>query len=145
MKQRVLIVEDNPANLELLSAWLGSEGYAVAAASNLAGAFGLLEREQFLAVLLDVQLAGEDGLEVAAWIRRQPALRDLPVIAVTAQAMANEGERIRQAGCHGYVSKPVDFDLLRKELRRWRVSPPQPGGSSPEGGLAHANEGSGGG
>ena len=71
------------------------------------------------AILLDVQLGDEDGLSIAMWIRRQPDLARIPIIAVTAHAMVTEQERIFQSGCNAYVPKPIDFKLLAKELRRW--------------------------
>ena len=119
MSQLVLIVEDNPANRELLSDWLEAEGFAVSSASNLEQAFAALTTRIPCAVLLDVQLGKEDGLEVASWIRRQPQLEGLPVIAVTAHAMVTDHERIIRAGCSGCISKPIDFKQLRSELQLW--------------------------
>jgi len=81
-------------------------------------------------VLLDVQLGADDGLSLAAWLRQQPALRDIPVIAVTAHAMVTERERILQAGCNACVSKPVDFKLLREHLERWLARPGMPHSNS---------------
>ncbi len=70
-------------------------------------------------VLLDVRLGAEDGLTLAAWMREQPALREIPVIAVTAQAMASERQHVLENGCRSIVSKPVDFDVLREQLELW--------------------------
>jgi two-component system, sensor histidine kinase and response regulator len=70
-------------------------------------------------VLLDVKLGAQDGLELAAWIRRDPKLQGIPVIAVTAHAMMTDLERVLRAGCNACVSKPVDFRQLRNELDRW--------------------------
>jgi len=116
---RILVVEDNEANRELLCDWLEAEGYEVRSATDLAGAFA--EAKAFLpeAVLLDVQLGNEDGLEFAAWLRRQPERATIPVIAVTAQAMVTQKELILISGCSACISKPVDFGLLRTELLRW--------------------------
>ncbi len=119
MTHRILVVEDNPFSRELLCDWLETEGYEVISAENLEGAFAAVERKQPHAVLLDVQLGADDGLSLAAWMREQPVLRQVPVIAVTAHAMITEQERILQAGCNACVSKPIDFPLLQDRLHQW--------------------------
>lgn len=119
MKARVLVVEDHAANRELLCDWLQAEGYEVLAAANLTASMAAMHQHRPQAVLLDIKLGAEDGLTLAQWIRQQPSLQHTPVIAVTAHAMLSERERIFHAGCQAYVSKPVDFRLLREELHRW--------------------------
>ncbi len=119
MKHRILVVEDNALNLELLCTWLETDGYEVLSASDLKTAFTAVERLQPHAVLLDVQLGAENGLLLASWMRQQPALRHIPVIAVTAHALVNDQERILRTGCSDYIPKPVDFKLLRVCLDRW--------------------------
>jgi two-component system sensor histidine kinase/response regulator len=71
------------------------------------------------AVLLDVQLGDQDGLALAAWMRKQLKLCSIPVIAVTAHALVVEQSRFLQAGCNACVSKPINFKALREELERW--------------------------
>jgi CheY-like chemotaxis protein len=119
MKHRILVVEDNAANRELLSDWLEAEGFEVLSAENLEQAYSAFQNQPVHAVLLDIQLGREDGLSLAAWIRRDAKLQDLPVIAVTAHAMVTEQERVIQAGCNACVSKPIDFKLLGNQLGRW--------------------------
>lgn len=119
MKHRILVVEDNQLNRELLCDWLESQGYEVLSVENLGAAFLTLEDQPPDVVLLDIQLGDEDGLSLAAWLRQQPKLCHVPVIAVTAHAMVVEQERILQAGCNACVSKPVDFKLLAEQLERW--------------------------
>jgi CheY-like chemotaxis protein len=119
MKQRILVVEDNPANRELLCDWLEAEDFQVLAAESLEQGFAAFKMEPPHAVLLDVQLGSEDGLSLAKWIRREPNLRHIPVIAVTAHAMVTDQERVMQAGCNACISKPIDFKLLARELERW--------------------------
>jgi CheY-like chemotaxis protein len=84
MKHRSLVVEDNPLNRELLCDWLQAEGHEVVSVEELEAAFPTLEHQRPDAVLLDVQLGDEDGLSLAAWMRRQPKLCGVPMIAVTA-------------------------------------------------------------
>lgn len=119
MKRRILVVEDNPANRELLCDWLETEGFEVLSAENLEQSFAALKVQPPQAVLLDVQLGSEDGLSLAKWIRQEPKMRHIPVIAVTAHAMVTDQERVMQAGCDACVSKPIDFKLLAEQLERW--------------------------
>src|SRR5690348_5491381 len=122
MTSRILVVEDNNLNRELLCDWLEAEKYSVASATNLEQAFAAIQETPPDAVLLDVQLGDQDGLSIASWIRKQATLSHIPVIAVTAHAMVTEQERIIRAGCNAFVSKPIDFNLLRQHLKQWLVS-----------------------
>jgi len=119
VKQRILVVEDNPINRELLCDWLETEGYEVTSAEGLDAAFAALRSQQPHAVLLDIQLGAQDGATLATWIRQQPTLRDIPVIAVTAHAMTAERQRILQAGCNFCIAKPIDFKMLQDQLEGW--------------------------
>jgi CheY-like chemotaxis protein len=119
MKHRILVVEDNPANRELLGDWLEAEGFEVLSAENLEQSFLAFNNEAPHAVLLDVQLGSEDGLLFAKWIRQKPELQRIPVIAVTAHAMVTDQERVLQAGCNACVPKPIDFKVLGQQLDIW--------------------------
>lgn len=116
MKHLILVVEDNQPNRELLSDWLDVEGFGVVAAENLEQAFDAFKDQPPHAVLLDVQLGLEDGLSLAKWIREDPQFRNTPIIAVTAHAMLTDQERVMQAGCNACISKPIDFQLLKRHL-----------------------------
>ena len=118
---RILVVEDNAINRELLCDWLEAQDYVVLSAEDLGGARRLLQGEQPDAVLLDVQLGNEDGLSLATWMRRQPGFSGIPVIAVTAHALVTEQQRFLQSGCNACISKPIDFKLLHRELDKWLV------------------------
>ena len=118
MKQRILVVEDNLPNRELLCDWLEAEGFEAVSAENLEQSFAAFKIQPPHAVLLDVQLGREDGLSLARWIRQNPRLQNLPVIAVTAHAMVTDQERVIQAGCDACVSKPIDFKLLAAQLEQ---------------------------
>jgi two-component system cell cycle response regulator DivK len=119
MKHRILVVEDNQPNRELLCDWLEAEGFQALAAENLEQAVAAIQNEPPDVILLDVQLGREDGLSLAAWIRRDPKLRGIPVIAVTAHAMVTAQERVMQSGCNACVSKPIDFKILGDTLEQW--------------------------
>jgi CheY-like chemotaxis protein len=117
--RRILVVEDDASSRELLRDWLEGEDYEVVAADSLAAARAALAASAPDAVLLDVQLGGEDGLELVRGMRREPPLREVPVIAVTASVIPTHREKIFEAGCNALVSKPVNFRQLRGELDRW--------------------------
>jgi CheY-like chemotaxis protein len=119
VKHRILVVEDNAFNRELLCDWLEAEGHEVVSVENLGAAFHALENQQPDAVLLDVQLEVEDRLSLPARMRQQPKLCHVPVIAVAAQALVTEHKRFLQAGCNACISKPIIFELLREQLERW--------------------------
>lgn len=119
MKQRILIVEDTLANRELLQDWLEIEGYEVWCAADLKASYEVLEMQPPDVVLLDINLGAENGLDLVAWMRPKANLDSIPVIAVTAHALATEQERILQAGCVACLSKPIDFKELREQLTRW--------------------------
>lgn len=85
---------------------------------NLQQAHAVLAGDPPALVLLDVKLGAEDGLSLARWIRLQPQLRHLPVIAVTAHAMVTDHERVLEAGCDACVAKPIDFRRFREQLDR---------------------------
>jgi len=119
VKHCILVVEDNPLNRELLCDWLEVEGHEVTSVEDLAAAMRSLEYRRPDGVLLDVQLGDEDGLSLARWMRKQPGLSAIPVIAVTAHAMVTEQQGFLEAGCNACISKPINFAILREELERW--------------------------
>jgi len=119
MNRRLLVVEDNPLNLEMITVWLEMEGYEVHPAETLEAGRRLFPLVDPVMVLLDIRLGPEDGAEFAIWLRAQPEKNTTPVIAVTAHALREEQDRILKAGCNAVVWKPVDFKTLRAEMNRW--------------------------
>jgi two-component system cell cycle response regulator DivK len=119
LKPGILVVEDNQLNRELLRDWLEVEGYEVWSAADLKSSYEIFSKRVPDAVLLDINLGKDDGLDLLAWMRQKPETRKIPVIAVTAHALVAEQERILEAGCGACLSKPIDFRLLREELNRW--------------------------
>jgi len=107
---RVLVVEDNPANMTLAVFLLQSVGHAVLSATNAEAGLTLARDEQPNLILMDIQLPGMDGLEATALLKRDDATRAIPVIALTALAMKGDEERIRAAGCDGYIAKPMGYE-----------------------------------
>ena len=119
MSRRIAVVEDNPDNRLLVQAILEDEFEIVEFASGTEAVEGLALAEPEL-VLLDISLPGMDGPEVLRWIRGHDTLKGLPVIALTAHAMAGDREKFLSAGFNDYVTKPiVDEDVLIGAIRRW--------------------------
>jgi two-component system, cell cycle response regulator DivK len=111
---RILYIEDNPQNMRLVRKILVHAGYEVLEAEN--GVSGLMIAEETLPdlILLDVNLPDIDGLELAGRIKNTPALQAIPVIALTANAMVGDREKTIEAGCDGYLPKPISRqDLLQ--------------------------------
>jgi two-component system cell cycle response regulator DivK len=105
----VLIVEDNAANMTLAVFLLESAGHTVLRASDAEAGLTLARHEQPHLILMDIQLPGMDGLEATALLKRDDGTRAIPVIALTALAMKGDEERIRAAGCDGYIAKPMRY------------------------------------
>src|SRR5713226_3603628 len=119
LKHCILVVEDNQLNRELLCDWLEMEGYEVWSATDLQTSYDVFAKRIPDAVLLDINLGKDDGLDLVAWMRQKPEMREIPVIAVTAHALVAEQERILRAGCRACLSKPINFQGLRERLNHW--------------------------
>lgn len=106
--KRVLVIEDNPDNLELLRCILERSGYAVVSASSgeEGVALAVSERPEF--ILMDINLPGIDGLEATRRIRSSSVNGSIPIIAITSYAMRGDMEQVLDAGCNGYFEKPID-------------------------------------
>jgi two-component system cell cycle response regulator DivK len=119
---RVLIVEDNAANLKLASFLLESAGHVVISARDAEAGLTIAREEQPNLILMDIQLPGMDGLEATAVLKRDDITRSIPVIALTALAMKGDEERIRAAGCDGYIAKPLDYKSFLATITSHLVS-----------------------
>lgn len=119
MSTKIAVVEDNPDNRLLVSAIL-DDAYDLSEYETGVEAIEGLPKDPPDLVLLDISLPEMDGTEVLAWIRQQPQFRQLPVIALTAHAMAGDREKYLAAGFNDYVTKPIlDEDLLLDAIKRW--------------------------
>jgi len=127
---KVLIVEDNPANMTLALVLLESAGHSVITATNAEAGLTLARDEQPQLILMDIQLPGMDGLEATRLLKQDDTTRRIPVIALTALAMKGDEERIRAAGCDGYIAKPLAYkDFLA--MVSARLGTPSPEGNLP--------------
>ena len=124
---RILLVEDNPINQELACALLGRAGIQVAVAEDGQQALDILGREAFDGVLMDCQMPVLDGYETTAILRREPRLRELPIIAMTANAMVGDRDKALAAGMNDYIGKPLNVAEMFSTLARW-ISPARPAG-----------------
>ena len=106
---KVLVVEDNPANMTLAVFLLESAGHTVIRATNAEVGLTLARAEHPHLILMDIQLPGMDGLAATVLLKQDPATRAIPVIALTALAMKGDEARIRAAGCDGYIAKPLAY------------------------------------
>lgn len=110
----VLVVDDNRINLELAQAILENAGYDVRIAADADEALAAIAAERPGLILMDVQLPGVDGLTLTRRLKADPATRDIPIVALTAYAMKGDADKAREAGCDGYISKPVEVRTLPK-------------------------------
>jgi two-component system cell cycle response regulator DivK len=109
---KVLIVEDNAANMTLAVFLLQSAGHTVVSATDAEAGLTLARAEQPNLILMDIQLPGMDGLQATALLKADAATVAIPVIALTALAMKGDEERIRAAGCDGYIAKPMRYEAF---------------------------------
>ncbi len=116
---RILLVEDNLLNQELAAELLGREGIQITLANNGQEALDLLQVNAFDGVLMDCQMPVLDGYEATKRLRMDPRHKDLPIIAMTANAMAEEREKVIEAGMNDHISKPLDIELLFATIAKW--------------------------
>jgi two-component system cell cycle response regulator DivK len=119
MAKTVLIVEDNELNMKLFRDLLEAHGYQTSGTSNGFEALDLVRKLRPDLILMDIQLPQVSGLEVTRWIKDDPELRAIPVVAVTAFAMKGDEERIRQGGCEGYISKPISVPHFLETIAKY--------------------------
>ncbi len=108
----ILVVEDNPINLKLARVLLTLEGYDVYTAVDANEALAVIAKVRPRLILMDLQLPGMDGLELTRQLKANPETRDIVILALTAYAMKSDEKRAWDAGCDGYIPKPIDTRAL---------------------------------
>lgn len=125
---RILVVDDNPQNVKLVRLLLVDEGYDVRTAGDAEEALRILDDFEAQAILMDIQLPGMDGLELTRQLKADTRWKELVVVALTAYAMKGDEEKALAAGCDGYVTKPIDIDVLVALLPRLIAAKASTGG-----------------
>jgi CheY-like chemotaxis protein len=116
--ESILVVDDNEANLKLIRIVLTAEGYDVHGVTDGETALPEIEALRPRLILMDVQLPGIDGLELTRQLKADPSTSRIPVVALTAYAMVGDEQRALDAGCDGYVAKPIDTRTLPEVVAR---------------------------
>jgi len=118
-KGTVLYVEDNPDNRMLVRRILLSEDYGLLEATNAAEALELLKTTKPDLILMDINMPDMDGYTLTAKIKTTPGFASVPILALTANVMRGDKEKTLEAGCDGYIQKPIDFDELLREIEKF--------------------------
>jgi len=119
MSKIVMIVEDNELNMKLFHDLLEAYGYRTIGTRNGFEVLDLARKRHPDLILIDIQLPEISGLEVTKWLKEDPELQAIPVVAVTAFAMKGDEERIREGGCEAYLSKPISVPKFIETIRRF--------------------------
>jgi CheY-like chemotaxis protein len=136
---RVLLVDDNAINRELAMDLLKRAGIVVSVACDGQEALDMLARQRFDGVLMDCQMPVMDGYAATRALRQRPELKGLPVIAMTANTMVGDREKVLEAGMNDHIAKPIKIDEMFATLARW-IGPTAAAASSPAAGAAGAAE-----
>ncbi len=112
----IFYVEDNPENRLLVRRLLLSEGYQVAEAENARRALDLLSQKRPDLILMDINMPDVDGYTLTSQIRKNPYLSSVPIVAITANVMRGDKERTLNAGCDGYIEKPINVDTFLDQI-----------------------------
>ena len=118
-KGTILYVEDNPDNRSLIRRVLESEDYSVVEAINAKQALENLEEGNIDLVLMDINMPDMDGYTLTAKIKAVQRFSKIPIVAVTANVMRGDREKSLEAGCDGYIQKPIDIDTLTQQIERY--------------------------
>lgn len=119
MKKRILIVEDNDLNLKLFRDLLTAHGYETIETKEGMEAISLARSEKPDLILMDIQLPEISGLDVTHRLKSDESVASIPIVAVTAFAMKDDEEKIMEAGCEAYISKPISIISFLNTVRRF--------------------------
>jgi len=115
----ILYIEDNVDNRTLIRRILTSEGYELKEAANAGEAMKTLEFLRPDLILMDINMPDVDGYTLTTQIRAMSGFEGVPIVALTANVMRGDRERSLEAGCDGYIQKPIDIDLLPQQIERY--------------------------
>lgn len=120
---QVLVIEDNPANMTLATFLLESAGHTVLSANDAETGLTIARAQKPDLILMDIQLPGMDGLQATGILKGDEHTKSIPVVALTALAMKGDEERIRAAGCDGYIAKPLAYKEFLATIKALLPSP----------------------
>ena len=115
----ILYIEDNVDNRTLIRRILTAEGYELKEAANASEALETLKILHPDLILMDINMPDVDGYTLTTQIRAMPGFESVPIVALTANVMRGDRERSLEAGCDGYIQKPIDIDLLPQQIERY--------------------------
>ena len=118
-KATILYVEDNPDNRLLIRRVLVAEGYKMVEAASAKDAIDMITEAPPNLILMDINMPDMDGYTLTAKLRNMPELNKVPIIALTANVMKGDRERSLEAGCDGYLQKPIDIDTLTSQIDKY--------------------------
>lgn len=119
MSSKILIIEDNEQNMYLVTFILERHGYQVVQAWRGDTGIQLAKEENPDLILLDIQLPSMDGYAVARELRKVESMKETPIVAVTSYAMPGDREQALEAGCTGYIEKPINPETFMSEVRNF--------------------------
>ncbi len=120
-KGTILYVEDNPDNRLLVRRVLLSEDYSLLEATDAMDALNVLQTARPDLILMDINMPDMDGYTLTAKIKSLPGFERVPILAVTANVMRGDKEKTLEAGCDGYIQKPLDIEQLTREIERFII------------------------
>ena len=120
---RILVIEDNPDNQLLASAVLERDGFLVDVAESAEAALRTIGLRRPNLILMDIQLAGEDGLSLTRQLKDDASTASIPVVALSAHAMVGDRQAALSAGCSGYITKPIDTRHFVDQVKAFLVQP----------------------
>jgi two-component system cell cycle response regulator DivK len=121
---RIMIVDDNRLNIELAAFVLAEAGFTIEIAEHANDALTKIPAFQPQLILMDIQMPGMNGLELTALLKAAPATRDITIVAFTGYAMKGDEEKMRAAGCDGYLSKPIDVATFAASVSKYLSTAP---------------------
>lgn len=114
---RILYIEDDPVNMLLVKKLLRVEGFEIIEATNGLSGIEMAKEQKPDLILLDINMPDLDGYTAASYLKSIPSLQDIPIVAVTANAMASDKKKSFEAGCDGFITKPIDIKKFGRQVR----------------------------
>ena len=114
--KKILVIEDNPLNMELITDILEAHGYEIHSCNNAEDGVKVAEEYMPDVILMDIQLPGMDGLTATKILKEQNATKDIPILALTSHAMVGFEKSAREAGCNGYLTKPINTRTIVSQI-----------------------------